>query len=221
MPRNKKLLIYGISTVIFTVTVFMALRFFSKKQKIVRKAIEEWKGWGQTSIINGKTVTLGGTETKSGFDRRVGDYWSSIGLNYDGDDTDVAWSSAFISFIMKQSGVGNDFVYSASHSDYITAFIRNRKQGNLKAPFVAYRINEIPAEVGDLICYTRQGGVSYDTEGNYKSHCDIVVSKDSNSLDVIGGNVNHSVSRKTVSTDKKGNIIDKSVNWFVTIKNNL
>ena len=49
-----------------------------------------------------------------GLDERVGHYWQNLGReNIDGDDDDYYWSSAFISYIMKKSGAGNDFKYSS------------------------------------------------------------------------------------------------------------
>ena len=121
---------------------------------------------------------------------------------------------------MKKSGAGKYFNYSAAHTDYIREAIQNRKK-NLKHPFKAYRLEEKPVEVGDLICYSRQSGVNYNTTGGYKSHCDIVVksNKKRGFAEVIGGNVTDGVTKRVVSINKNGKLIDKTNQWFTIIKN--
>jgi len=61
----------------------------------------------------------------------------------------------------------------------------------------------------------------YDRTGAYKSHCDIVVAVDNkkNEIEVIGGNVAQSVSKKIVSTDRTGRV-NAGGKWFAIIKNN-
>lgn len=190
--------------------------------RVVRIAKKEWESWGSPLTINGKIVKTGGVENQKGFAEKVGEYWKiGTGQNYDGYDTNVAWSSAFISYIMKQGGAGDKFVYSSSHSKYITDSIANRKKGNYKAPFVGYKIDEVEPQVGDLVCYSRQGGVSYDTTGSYLSHCDIVVAKKKNEIEVIGGNVSQTVMKNILKTDDKGKLVDKSQNFITIIKTNI
>ena len=59
----------------------------------------------------------------------------------------------------------------------------------------------------------------YDRTSNYKSHCDIVVAKRQGEIEVIGGNVAQSVSKKVVSTDGAGRV-NAGGKWFAIIKNN-
>jgi hypothetical protein len=73
--------------------------------------------------------------------------------------------------------------------------------------------------VGDLVCAPRQLGVTYDTEEGYASHCDLVVAKRINEVDIIGGNVSDSVTKKTLKLDGNGKVKDTSRPWFVVIKN--
>jgi len=133
----------------------------------------------------------------------------------------VPWSATFISWLYKKAGERNKFVYNPSHSKYITDSIANRKNGKPNAPFVGYRVNEYSPKVGDMVCYARQSGINYDTTGSYKSHCDIVVSTKGNQIEVIGGNVNQSVTKKILKTNSKGILLDSSKNWFTVIKNNI
>lgn len=132
-----------------------------------------------------------------------------------------AWSAAFISKMMKDSGAGDNFKYSASHSTYITDSIKNRKENNENA-FKGYKPSEVPVEVGDLVCYPRDSGIGYDTTGSYKSHCDIVTKIEGNLARTIGGNVSDSVSVTNVKLDNNGYILPtNSRKYFVVIKNNI
>ncbi|MEY3826314.1 MAG: hypothetical protein RLZZ148_1128 [Cyanobacteriota bacterium] len=89
----------------------------------------------------------------------------------------------------------------------------------INAPFVAFKIDEVTPEIGDLVCAPRQSGVTYDTTDNYISHCDLVVAKRTNEIDIIGGNVSDSVTQKTLKLDTNGKVKDTTRPWFVVIKN--
>lgn len=106
----------------------------------------------------------------------------------------TAWSSAFISYLMRTAGAGSDFKYSLSHSSYIRQAVKNRKENN-NLKFKAYKPNEVNVNVGDLVCYPRQNGVNYDTNTSYMSHCDLIVEVKNNLAIGIGGNVSNSVSK--------------------------
>lgn len=196
------------------------LRLSAFKKRLVANAEKEWELWGKQTVVFGSRYSTGSRECDSVYRERVGEYWKKgTGRDLDGCDRSVPWSSAFISFIVKKSGGGKYFKYSAGHTDYIRAAIQNRKQ-NLKHPFKAYRLSEKPVEVGDLICYSRQSGVDYDTTSSYKSHCDIVVkaNKKRGFAEVIGGNVTDGVTKRVVSINKNGKLIDTTNDWFTIIK---
>ena len=92
---------------------------------------------------------------------------------------------------------------------------------NNKSPFKAYKLSEKSVQVGDLICYSRQPNVNYDTTSSYKSHCDIVVdvNKLKKTAEVIGGNVSDGVTKRIVNLNSQGNLTDTSQDWFTIIKN--
>ena len=215
-----------IGSIIFTgiIGILLLVRKLTPyKKNIVETANKEWKRFGyDTTGIDGKKIKKGRQENENGYWERVGDYWKqALNLGYTGKDRDVAWSSAFISWVMLKSGglFGIPFKKSASHSTYIREYVKNRKEGK-NATFVAYRINEKPADVGDLVCYSRENASDmYDRTGAYKSHCDIVVAKRKGEIEVIGGNVAQSVSKKIVSTDRTGRV-NAGGKWFAIIKNN-
>ena len=69
---------------------------------------------------------------------------------------------------------------------------------------------------------SRQGGVTYDTTGSYKSHTDLVVSIKNDTVKMIGGNVGNSVKATYVKLGKNGKISPTEINkrnYHVVIKN--
>lgn len=223
MLKQTKYIYFSVGAIIGVSALIFVVKKLFVKFKAVSIAKREWQGWGKQTINKqGNIVRIGGFEANKGFSERVQEYWNvGTGKNFDGKNRDVAWSSAFISFLFKKAGAGNKFVYSPLHSKYIIDSINNRKENKLKEPFVGYKISEVSPKVGDLVCYSRQSGVTYNTTGSYFSHCDIVVKKNSNNIEVIGGNVADSVTKRIIKTDKKGRINDKSKNWFTVLKTNI
>tara|TARA_R110000824_G_scaffold6208_3_gene28642 strand:- start:1953 stop:2639 length:687 start_codon:yes stop_codon:yes gene_type:complete len=221
---SKKILIWGgVSVVSLIALGFIIWKRTPFKKRIVDIANGEWALFGyQTVNKDGKTERKGRKENDEGFFQRVGDYWASVGSSRDGKDRSSPWSAAFISYVMGSAGgvFGVPFRKSGAHNKYIRQYINNRKSGNLKAAFVGYRINEKAPKVGDLVCYGRESGAGYDSNSSYKGHCDIVVAKRVGEIEVIGGNVADSVTKKILATDNKGMLIDTNNDWFAVIKNN-
>ena len=188
------------------------------KRNLVRLLDWEWNTWGGQLKQDGHLLIEGKKENENPYPMKVNKYWQSVGENYTGLD-DVAWSGAFVSYILKNAGA-EGIEGSALHSDYIRKAVDNRKKGLLDSNYVAYRHFEKEAEVGDLVCYSREAEIDlYDRTTPYLSHCDIVVKKNSNNVEVIGGNVSNSVTKKIVTTSD-GKILDLSNKWFAIIKNN-
>ena len=219
--------IYWIAGGIATLGVaFLLFRRSQLKRDVVAVANNEWARFGyQTRDSDGNWVVVGLKENDNAVKDRVGDYWKNVGRDsIDGSNRDYAWSSAFISFIMSKVGgmFGIPWKKSSSHSRYIREYVKNRKEGKLDEPFVAYRINELPAQVGDLVCYAREDTEDdpYDRTSSYASHCDIVVARRPNEIEVIGGNVAHSVSKKVLKA-VDGYVLDDHNRWFAIIKNNV
>jgi hypothetical protein len=184
------------------------------KKKLLRLADEEFKAWDKGKIKEGSQDTL----------PRLRKYWEE-GAGIKKNDNyyiNQAWSSAFISYLMRKAGAEDDFKYSTSHSQYIVESIKNRKENNSKK-FKGYKPNEVNVEVGDLVCFPRQNGVSYDSKAGYKSHCDLIVSINNDVAVGIGGNVSNSISKNKFFL--KNGKIDKEKDTkgyggvFVVIKN--
>lgn len=186
------------------------------KKSIIDIANNEWGEWNP----DGKKIKEGDSRTME----KLRSYWREGG-NVDWSDQrmiDEAWSSAFISWVMNKGGAGNEFPRTTSHSKYIRESVKNRKENNSN-PFKAYKVSEPEAkvELGDLVCYARQSGVTYDTTSSYKSHCDIITEVRENEATSIGGNVSNSVTKTIVPITKDG-FIDKNrdkKSYFVVIKN--
>lgn len=181
-------------------------------------AIEEWIWFGsQTMDAKGK-VTLAGhkefdlTLGKGGesYAARVGRYWSegtrTKGL--DGTDRDSPWSATFISWVVRRAGAGDRFNYSIRHAVYVSQAIRDLRDRRVDAGYWAYRLDEVKPSIGDIVCWGRESGVDYDHQksGDYDGHCDIVVSVAEDHIEIIGGNVSQSVTRRPLPLDSTGHL---------------
>lgn len=188
--------------------------------KALEIAAQEWVRFGEQTVdSDGTMVKIGGREAEDPYYLRVGDYWKE-GVNVDltGKDTDVPWSAAFISWVMKEAGMGDRFSYSDWHATYIRNSILARRRNDKSFAYWGYRLSERAPRVGDLVGYRRQDGITYDYQPVvYSSHTDLVVEVRPNEIDVIGGNVKDSVTKKTLKTDSEGKLVDTQYNWFVVM----
>ena len=117
--------------------------------------------------------------------------------------------------------MGERFSYSDWHATYIRNSIMAKRAADPHFAYWGYRIAERAPQVGDLVGYARQDGINYDYQPTvYSSHTDLVVAVRPGEIDVIGGNVQDSVSKKTLRTDSKGLLIDKQYRWFVVMAPN-
>jgi hypothetical protein len=64
-----------------------------------------------------------------------------------------------------------------------------------------------------------EGQSWYDKIGAYNSHTDVVVTTRSDEIEVIGGNVSQSFTKKILRRDAvTGKLSDRSHPWFVVMK---
>jgi len=178
------------------------------KRKAIRIANKEWKIWNTPSAWNENSVVRY---------KDLKRYWDSVGWKEsDWSPTGTAWSAAFISYVMRNAGGKDNFPYSASHSTYIRSSVKNRKQNN-KNPFKAYRLEEKKVDLGDLVCNSRESETDlYDRTSSYSSHCDVVTKIEKDYIEVIGGNVNQGVTKKSIPI--KNGIVQEGNKRFVVIK---
>ncbi len=183
-------------------------------------ALREWRAWGMpvNDAPPGPDMPVSmRPDRQAGMWQRVGDYWwfgqnalsndsgwtgkyGDFGAPYNGEPP--AWSAAFISYLMRASGAGDRFPYSALHATYINA----AAQGN---PILQAQPPESYApQQGDLICLGRRGAerlrFSNLPAPSFYGHCDLVVSADPGMLTVIGGNVSAGVTMKHVPVTASG-----------------
>jgi hypothetical protein len=156
------------------------------RAEVVRMANEEYKRWGQGTL----------TETDPAIRPVLRDYWQTgVGIDPDRSlggnwPSGVAWSAAFISWVVRTAGAGEAFCYSAAHGDYITWAKANREQ-NTCSPFRLFRKDEVSVQPGDILCRSRGAPGTYQTvQPGSGYHCDIVVAvgAGSTSVTTIGGN---------------------------------
>lgn len=189
--------------------------------RIQERLDTEWKFFGcQSYDAEGHKTKEGISEEDPRVFKRVGYFWETgTGLKLDGRDRDWPWSAAFISTVHEDSEVGTQFRRSPAHARYIRDAIFSKKDGIEQAAYWGHRTTERAPQVGDMVCYSRQKGVSYDRQPlRYKSHADIVTAVRPGEVDVVGGNVGHSVSKRTLKTDENGFIADTSKNWFAVLE---
>jgi hypothetical protein len=202
--------------------------------QIVDAATAEWDHWGRSTwnlITNRKKI--GHTDDERAFAKyALEKYCSVVGdtpsLNDISNDI-YFWSAVTISTIMKNAGLTKrEYPFSNNHSVYIRAFVGARKASDASASYWGFRLLEGAAQpdAGDLIGYVRperkttfeQAQAYFDRTRTYPSHTDIVVARRPREIDVIGGNVLDSVTRKTVPLDGNGLVADRSHLWFVVLK---
>lgn len=180
-------------------------------------------------------------ERQEGLWQRVGEYWYFgqdadrpearwTGLhNADGstfpadEDSEYAWSAAFISYVMRSAGAAARFPYSPAHHTYIDL----ARSGG--AWVVSAQAPEAYSPgVGDLICLSRtQHPLRYADlpAGVYPAHCAIVVGGAPGVLSVVGGNVDDAVTLTHVPVtaagrlaEPDGAVVDRRYPWFAVLR---
>lgn len=195
-------------------------------KSLVRAAKREWEFFGRSQYYLDGRKTIGKKEYEAGYSERIADYWQLIGgpyKNLTGKDRGTPWSAAFISFCMHEADAGGRFAYSAGHAGYINDSIRAAAKNKTDALYWGQDLKDHAPQVGDLVGYWR-GDKKITVEnarriGWYISHTDIVVAVGDRYIEVIGGNVSHSVTLKQLKTNKKGFLTDRTKNWFVVMQN--
>ncbi len=137
---------------------------------------------------------------------------------------DTPWSAAFISYVIRQSGVAtNAFQFSNAHRAYIyDAFAASVAEQTHEAGDRIYRacpVSTTRPRAGDLICHQREPALadssddavreriraelagSTDARSVRRTHCDVVAYVDApaRKMYVIGGNVSQSVTAKKLN----------------------
>ena len=211
----------------------------------VQIALREWRAFGQTVVLPHTELPFD-NERAEGLWQRVGEYWwLGLPLGWreqgftgihdengrvfsDREDANYAWSAAFIDYVMRMAGAGRRFLYSPTHADYINAARQHAAGERPDLAIGAERPERYAPQKGDLICMWRgRQAIRYDDlpTGRFPGHCDIVVEPHPGLLDVIGGNVDNSVSMKHIPVTADGHlagpdgvVVDPDYPWFAVIR---
>lgn len=187
------------------ITKFPKVSTESFKDRLIANTQYEWDLWNLPKPKKENNSAMQGTLKK---------YWEEgVGTKFPGYET--PWSAVVVSYLMKKSGAGSDFPYSASHFTWIVKSIANAKLGRGKLR--GYKIKDRKPEVGDLLAKPRQSGVTYSTKTWYKSHSDIIIEKGKGYVVVAGGNVSDTFKKKKIYLDSNGYV--KSSDYMFIIKN--
>jgi hypothetical protein len=132
-----------------------------------------------------------------------------------------AWSAAFISYSMAESGVPrSDFDPSASHALYVDRLIERAMENPEGAAFIPHGMTEYAPHVGDPLPDWQS---RLAETGRFRPmHCDIVVRAGGGSVEMIGGNVLDVVLRRRIPTDAEGHVLPpppERPQFFVVFEN--
>jgi hypothetical protein len=217
------------------------------RDSVVAIALREWRLFGQiVDDDEAAPMPVTKSERAPGMWQRIGEYWW-LGLDTtqpesrwtgkhdengrvfpEARDGSFAWSAAFVSYVMRISGAGARFPYSANHWTYIDR-ARAAADGKDDAIVVAERPETYAPRPGDLICLGRGKAAALRYEhlpaGPFPAHCDIVVETTPARLAVVGGNVRDGVTLKhvPVTPDGKlagpdGAVLDTQRPWMVVLR---
>ena len=187
------------------------LSYGSFRDKLAKGAIYEYEQWNKGKLKEGDPrihdrmvrywTTVAG---KEGAEKRTKDLETTPDSHH--------WSAAFISTMVKEAG-GKDFKFHGMHSYFLTQAADNRKAG--KGNYKGYKPKEVKIEVGDLVAYSRTGGITYDSRGSYAAHSDIVVAVHDGYIETIGGNLSDAVNKNIVKLDKQGHLASNKYHMVV------
>ncbi len=208
------------------------------RRRIVNAAAQEWAYFGfsideQTAIQTSDTVQRRRGPSMSSSDAtRLADsiagFWAATpdsdwilerqNQNWKTNGSGVrwrdAWSAAFISWVMCESGLGDrtQFKRAIAHHTYIDQAILASDGRDANAVFTAHEPGAREIVPGDLLC--RGSRPAYRTIAERRAqigvgartHCDIVVKVDESSgkIMAIGGNVRGSVRLKVLPAVRDG-----------------
>lgn len=185
------------------------------RASIVQVANREYDNWHDPDI----------TETQAAGRPLVREYWrvgvGRVVSNADAGSVawqaDNPWSSAFVSYVMREAGAGTEFQYAWAHAVYARAAIDNRLN-NSPNTFKGYRLNERALEPGDIVVTERDNsGANYDNvRRGMLTHGDIITELQAGQAIAIGGNVNQNVDRKQLAIDAGNHLTE--ADYFVVIK---
>lgn len=142
---------------------------------------------------------------------RIKTYWLSFQAT--AEPVSVAWSAAFISFIMKTTDLPLSFKFAGRHTTYLSDSKIAKLNNDASRAYWAVKLSDHVVQVGDLVGAFRTGGAcgtatkTYDSlPGDFCSHVDVVVAVRDGLAWVIGGNVGNTVTFKEIPLTPTGRV---------------
>ncbi len=202
---------------------------------MITRALREWDYFGgQVVVLQGSQESIPNVgiweDDDASRSQRVNLYWRAVGKSgLYGRDCQQPWSAAFVSWVMQNAGVPtSQFSPTAAHWVYLAGIVDAASSSGRY--FVPRRIIDYSPREGDIICASR-GGSHPGTSSGYaypeglrgaNTHCDIVVRKEGQTLEAVGGNVRNSVSKTILQLDANGHLQPvKRRPWFLILENRL
>lgn len=201
------------------------------RERMIYLARQEWELFGRPEInydseppaVTYPTNVIHGHEKLAPFFSRIFMYWyAATDLPIIGHEGEIRpWSGAFIVWLVRSAGVPeSDFPSTVLHWDYMDYLMNS----SLENRFVSHPVSDYIPKPGDIICAPR-GDVFIQAIHNYNElkrgpyHCDLVVAKRLDELDVIGGNVADAVSMAHIKLDGTGKVLPvKGRPWALVIE---
>ena len=209
------------------------------REDAVAIALREWRLFGSISDLPGSPEpAVVKPERAPGLWERVGEYWW-LGLGGKGrearwtgrhddngrvfpamNDEHYAWSAAFISYVMRIAGAGERFPYAPNHAAYVNAAASGRS-----SILIAHAPQAYTPKPGDLMCFGREWAsrlrfTDLPTGGFWPGHCAVVVSRQDNTLSVVGGNEEDAVTMDhvTIGSDQRLMSVVYPTEWPIVIE---
>lgn len=191
----------------------------SIRERMIYLAHQEWTLFGQPvadyttqpPVLVFPSEATSSHETRPPFLSRVLLYWYTVSslpiVGYKGELR--PWSGAFIIWLARSAGVPEkDLPSTLLHWDYI----KHAMSADNNDRFIARDARQYSPKPGDLLCAPREerfiqqvSAFARLRRGPY--HCDLVVNRRSDKLDLIGGNVLDAVSLSQAALDAEGLVI--------------
>ena len=118
--------------------------------------------------------------------------------------TDKAWSAAFVSWVMRTSGVeeSDGFAFSARHLTYIVQALSNARRNDSTKPFWLKDV-ATSVEVGDILCFNRanDNGVMTNYKLNELARTYLDSNNNVKNLENVGGVSHCDVVKEIISRD--------------------
>jgi hypothetical protein len=142
---------------------------------------------------------------------RIKSYWLSFATS--AEPVGVAWSAAYISFVVRSANLPKSFKFAGRHTTYMSDGKKAKLNNDSSRAYWTVRLDERKLKVGDLVGAYRSGGDcgsavrTYDSlPGDFCSHCDLVVAIRGDKAITLGGNLSNTVKAKEVPLTASGTV---------------